>query len=93
MFAPKFSNTHTISSDCSHFWSEYYDKDRRKYYDAIQSVRENEMDMTTWLEYFTEGLSSQLAEMKTKGEKAIKRDVLIEKAKSKTDPTKYYVLL
>jgi hypothetical protein len=51
------------------------------------------MDMTTWLEYFTEGLSSQLAEMKTKGEKAIKRDVLIEKAKSKTDPTKYYVLL
>jgi Fic family protein len=58
MFAPKFSNTHTISSDCSHFWSEYYDKDRRKYYDAIQSVRENEMDMTTWLEYFTEGLSS-----------------------------------
>jgi predicted HTH transcriptional regulator len=34
--------------------------------------------MTTWLEYFTEGLSSQLAEMKTKGEKAIKRDVLHE---------------
>ena len=61
--------------------SEYYDTDRRKYYDAIQSVRENEMDMTTWLEYFTGGLSSQLAEVKTKGEKAIKRDVLIEKAK------------
>jgi len=61
--------------------SEYYDTDRRKYYDAIQSVRENEMDMTTWLEYFTEGLSSQLAAVKTKGEKAIKRDVLIEKAK------------
>jgi len=59
--------------------SEYYDTDRRKYYDAIQSVRENEMDMTTWLEYFTEGLSSQLAEVKTKGEKAIKRDVLHDK--------------
>jgi len=58
--------------------SEYYDTDRRKYYDAIQSVRENEMDMTTWLEYFTEGLSSQLAEVKAKGEKAIKRDVLHE---------------
>ena len=61
--------------------SEYYDTDRRKYYDAIQSVRENEMDMTTWLEYFTEGLKSQLVEVKIKGEKAIKRDVLIEKAK------------
>lgn len=61
--------------------SEYYDTDRRKYYDAIQSVRENEMDMTTWLEYFTEGLKSQLVEVKAKGEKAIKRDVLIEKAK------------
>lgn len=61
--------------------SEYYDKNRREYYDAIQSVRENEMDMTTWLGYFTEGLKSQLVEVKTKGEKAIKRDVLVEKAK------------
>lgn len=61
--------------------SEYYDKDRRKCYDTIQSVRENDMDMTTWLEYFTEGLKSQLVEVKIKGEKAIKRDVLIEKAK------------
>ena len=83
MFEPKFTNTHTISSDCSHFWSEYYDKDRCKYYDAIQSVRENEMDMTTWLEYFTEGLSSQLAEMKTKGEKAIKWDALFDRKSQK----------
>ena len=59
--------------------SEYYDTDRRKYYDAIQSVRENEMDMTTWLEYFTEGLKSQLVEVKIKGERTIKRDVLHEK--------------
>jgi hypothetical protein len=59
--------------------SEYYDKDCRKYYDAIQSVRENEMDLTTWLEYFTEGLKSQLVEVKIKGERTIKRDVLHEK--------------
>jgi Fic family protein len=26
------------------------------YYKAIQSVRENDMDMTAWLEYFVEGL-------------------------------------
>lgn len=56
--------------------SEYYDKDRRTYYDAIQSVRENDMDMTGWLEYFTEGLESQLMEVKTKGEKTIKKEVL-----------------
>lgn len=61
--------------------SEYYDKNRREYYDAIQSVRERNMDLTAWLEYFTEGLRRQLIEVKTKGEKAIKRDVLIEKAK------------
>ena len=61
--------------------SEYYDKNRREYYDAIQSVRDRNMDLTAWLEYFTEGLRRQLIEVKTKGEKAIKRDVLIEKTK------------
>ena len=61
--------------------SEYYDDDRRNYYDAIQSVREKNMDLTWWLEYFSDGLKNQLIEVKTKGEKAIKRDVLIEKFK------------
>ena len=61
--------------------SEYYDKNRRKYYDAIQSVRERNMDMTGWLEYFADGLKSQLIGVKTKGENAIKKDVIIEKAK------------
>ncbi len=41
--------------------SEYYDKERRKYYDAIQSVRENDMDLTEWLEYFSEGVKKQIA--------------------------------
>ncbi len=61
--------------------SEYYDKNRRAYYDAIQSVRQNNMDMTYWLEYFTEGLKRQLIEVKTKGEKAIKNEIVFEKAK------------
>lgn len=61
--------------------SEYYDENRRKYYIAIKSARNNEMDMTEWLEYFTEGLQHQLVEVKTKGEKAIKKDVIIERAK------------
>jgi len=61
--------------------SEYYDRERPKYYDAIQSVRENKLDMTSWLEYFTGGLKDQLITVKIKGEKVIKREVLHEKAK------------
>lgn len=61
--------------------SEYYDKDRPSYYIAIQSVRNNDMDMTYWLEYFTEGLKNQLIEVKIKGEMAIKKEVILEKAK------------
>jgi Fic family protein len=57
--------------------SEYYDRDRPAFYRAIQSVRERGMDMTGWLEYFTEGLATQLTEVKKRGERAIHRDVLI----------------
>ena len=34
--------------------------------------------MTGWLEYFIEGLSTQLTEVKDRGERAIRRDVLIK---------------
>ena len=34
------------------------------------------MDLTGWLEFFTEGLATQLDEMKARGERAIRRDVL-----------------
>ena len=40
--------------------SEFYDKDRAKYYDAIQSARDMGMDLTGWVEYFTAGLHEQL---------------------------------
>ena len=56
--------------------SEYYDRNRSDYYKAIQSVRENDMDMTVWLEYFTRALSEQMQEIKTKGESVIRADVL-----------------
>ena len=56
--------------------SEYYDRDRPAFYRAIQSVRERSMDLTGWLEYFTEGLATQLAEVQARGELAIRRDVL-----------------
>ncbi len=63
--------------------SEYYDKDRSAYYSAIQSVRNNEMDMTVWLEYFVEGLHSQMKEIKIKGERIIKRDIVLQKIEKK----------
>ena len=59
--------------------SEYYDRDRPAFYRAIQSVRESGMDMTGWMEYFVEGLTAQLAEVRERGELAIRRDVLIKK--------------
>ncbi|NLG01018.1 MAG: Fic family protein [Lentisphaerae bacterium] len=58
--------------------SEYYDRDRSAFYRAIQSVREAEMDMTGWLQYFVEGLTTQLAEVRERGEQAIRKDVLVK---------------
>ena len=58
--------------------SEYYDRDRAVFYRAIQSVRQSGMDMTGWLEYVVEGLTTQLAEVRQRGEQAIRRDILIK---------------
>lgn len=54
--------------------SEYYDKDRPAYYQAIQTVRKNNMDMTSWLEYFVDGLRSQMEEIQDKGKKVVIAD-------------------
>ncbi len=56
--------------------SEYYDRDRTAFYRALQGVRERGMDLTGWLEFFVGGLATQLAEVKVRGEIAIKTDVL-----------------
>jgi len=61
--------------------SEYYDQNRLLYYQAIQSVRKNNMDMTSWLEYFVDGLRSQMKEIQKKGEQLIKQDVKLQKIK------------
>jgi Fic family protein len=57
--------------------SEYYDRDRAQFYQAIQTVRERGMDLTSWLEFFVDGLATQLGEVKARGELAIRRDVLV----------------
>ena len=57
--------------------SEYYDRDRAAFYRAIQEVREQGMDLTGWLEYFAAGLAAQLDEVKARGERTIRQDVLV----------------
>jgi Fic family protein len=43
--------------------SQYYDRNRQDYYQALQSVRNNRMDMTSWLEYFCKALETQMHEI------------------------------
>ena len=57
--------------------SEYYDRNRAAFYRAIQGVREQDMDLTGWLEFFTAGLATQLDEVKARGERTIRRDALV----------------
>ncbi len=59
--------------------SQYYDRDRPAYYRAIQGVREHDMDMTGWMEYFVEGLATQMREVTQRGERVIRRDVIARK--------------
>lgn len=61
--------------------SEYYDRNRMNYYKAIQSVRNNDMDMTIWLEYFSKALETQMREIQLKGTHAMKLDILVAKHK------------
>ena len=57
--------------------SEFYDRDRSSFYTALQGVREAEMDLTGWLEYFVTGLDTQVGEVTERGKLAIQVDVLI----------------
>ena len=56
--------------------SEYYDRDRNAFYQAIRSVREQCMDLTGWVEFFVGGLATQLGEVKARGEIAIRTEVM-----------------
>lgn len=39
------------------------------------------MDLTGWLEYFVEGLATQMPEVQERGERVIRRDVVLSKAR------------
>ena len=64
--------------------SEYYDRDRMAFYRALQSVRQTDMDMTGWIEFFTIGLATQLTEVKRRGELAIQQDILARRRDLRT---------
>lgn len=57
--------------------SEYYDRDRPSFYQAIQSVREQQMDITPWLEFFVRGLATQMREVTQRGRQVIQCDVQV----------------
>ncbi|PYM18938.1 MAG: Fic family protein [Candidatus Rokuibacteriota bacterium] len=56
--------------------SQYYDRDRPAFYEAIRSVRRADMDMTGWVEFFVRGLATQLREVVESGKRVMLRDVI-----------------
>jgi Fic family protein len=59
--------------------SEYYDRDRTVFYGALQQVREQGMDLTSWLEYIVDGLATQMKEVTERGKRVIRRDAIAQK--------------
>jgi len=45
---------------------DYYDMDRPNYYRALQSVNQDTLDLTRWLEYFSEGVAVSMKNVKDK---------------------------
>lgn len=45
---------------------DYYDQDRRRYYDVLKNIDQNTLDLTGWLEYFTEGVAVSIKAVKDK---------------------------
>ncbi|MBE0447567.1 MAG: Fic family protein [Actinobacteria bacterium] len=45
---------------------DYYDRDRRSYYEALKSVDQETLDLTAWLEYFTNGVAVSTKEVRDK---------------------------
>ncbi len=45
---------------------DYYDSDRTAYYNALKSVDQKTLDLTQWLEYFTDGVLLSISKVKEK---------------------------
>ena len=59
--------------------SEFYDRDRQAFYAALQSVRNADMNLTGWLEFFVAGLDTQLEEVKDRGKRVMRVDIAATK--------------
>jgi Fic family protein len=59
---------------------DYYDQDRRNYYAALQSVEQRSLDLTDWLEYFTDGVAVSIKAVKDKVI-GLSRDIKVLKEK------------
>jgi len=45
---------------------DYYDSDRISYYRALNSVDQKTLDLTGWIEYFTDGVLLSITKVKEK---------------------------
>jgi len=45
---------------------DYYDSDRKAYYNALKTVNQDKLDITKWLEYFTDGVLLSISKVKKK---------------------------
>lgn len=57
---------HIRDFDAKRFFAldDYYNSDRRSYYDALKSIDQDSLDLTGWLEYFTEGVLVSISQVK-----------------------------
>ena len=57
---------YTRGFDIKRFFTldDYYDSDRSAYYSALKSVDQKTLDLTKWLEYFTEGVKISILSVK-----------------------------
>lgn len=59
---------YTRGFDVKRFFAldDYYDNDRRAYYEALKAVDPNTRELTTWLEYFSGGVAVSVEAIKKK---------------------------
>ena len=62
---------------------DYYDQDRRSYYEALQTVDPTIRDLTQWLDYFVEGVAVSIEAVKNEVI-GLSRDVKVLKEKGQT---------
>ena len=57
---------------------DYYDQNRRSYYEALKGVDQSTLNLTPWLEYFTEGVAISIKAVRDKV-LALSKDIKILK--------------